>query len=421
MQCPKCNGERRRGATYCGECGRRLGAELDVHAGPSSFADGRYMIERRLGEGAHKVVYLARDCRLSRAVALAWFRTEGMDRAARETLEREVGAIARLGEHPNIASIYDLGEEGGRPYLVREYVDGGSVTDVMAAADGGRIDVERAVEIAAGVARALEHAHDHGVLHRDIKPANIWLDASGMVKLGDFGLAGFADHVSLSRSETVLGTVYYVAPEQARGEALDARADLYALGATLYEMLTGRPPFLGDSALAVVSQHLHAEAVAPSWLAPGVPETLDTLLLSLLAKTPQRRPPSAAALRRMLEKLPTTLPATIEAGAPMRNPLDRLASGSFIGRRRELDRLKHALDEAGRGRTRMLLVTGEPGIGKSRIVQELATFAALRGVRVLDGRCHESGGAPAYWPWTQILRRYEEQTGAAATAEDFGH
>ena len=234
----------------------------------ASFASGRYAVQRPLGEGSKKRVYLAHDTRLDRDVALAVIRMEGLDEAARARVRRETQSMARLGDHPHIVTVHDIGEEDGRPYIVSQLMAGGDVAALLGAAPEHRLPVERALAIAEQVCAALEHAHGHGIVHRDVKPSNVWLTRDGTAKLGDFGLAASLDRTRITMPGTLLGTAAYLPPEQALGRAADARSDLYALGAMLYEMLTGRPPFLGDDAVAVVSQHLSVPPVAPSWHNP---------------------------------------------------------------------------------------------------------------------------------------------------------
>jgi class 3 adenylate cyclase len=196
-------------------------------------------------------------------------------------------------------------------------------------------------------------------------------------------------------------------PEQALSGEAGARSDLYALGALLYEMVTGRPPFLGDDVVAVISQHINTAPVAPSWHNPEIPRALEGLILRSLAKDPSQRPESAAAVREELARAASVgaevVPAEERAAA---NPLDRLAAGVFVGRDQELGHLRSAFDDSLSGRGRILMLVGEPGIGKTRTAEELATYARLRGAQVLWGRCYEGEGAPAYWPWVQIIRAY---------------
>ena len=225
----------------------------------------------------------------------------------------------------------------GVPFIVSEYVGGGDLAGLLDDCEGRRLEVERAIAIAIDVCRALEHAHARGIVHRDLKPANVWLGDDGTARLGDFGLAT-TDRRSRAAVEGMLvGTVAYLPPEQALGRSSDARSDLYSLGAMLYELLTGEPPFPGEDAVAIIGQHLNAEPVAPSRHRPEIPPALDRLILELLAKAPDDRPQSAAEARRALEASPTLLPSAPAARREPENPLEGLAGGVFVGRERELD------------------------------------------------------------------------------------
>ena len=388
---------------------------------PPSFGSGRYQVQRLLGEGGRKRVYLARDLLLDRDVAVALLKLDGLDEIARTRLQREAQAMGRLGTHPHLVTVFDVGEEAGRPYLVSEYMAGGALDAVLRAAPNQSLPVGDVLRLADQICRGLAHAHAGGVLHRDLKPANVWLAADGTAKLGDFGLALVRDRSRLTVEGMMLGTVAYLAPEHALGREVDARADLYALGVVLYELLTGVLPFEGGDAVAVVTQHLHAAAVAPSWHAPAVPAALDALVLRLLAKTPDARPPSADVVRNAVAAI-----AAMSAAAPrpvttaVPDPVGRLAGGAFVGRSREMDVLRTSLEEAVSGQGRLVLLGGEPGIGKTRTAQELATYARLRGLSVLWGRCHEGEGAPAYWPWVQVLRAHARERDPATLLADLG-
>jgi tetratricopeptide (TPR) repeat protein len=196
-------------------------------------------------------------------------------------------------------------------------------------------------------------------------------------------------------------------PEQALGSEVTPKADLYSLGAMLYEMVTGRPPFLGDDPVAIIGQHINTPPVAPTWHNGQCPRPLEALILRLLAKDPAERPQAAADVLAALEAIDTT-----DVGAPLAAPsdqahaLDSLAGGVFVGRQREMGELKAALEDSLSGRGRLLTLVGEPGIGKTRTAQELATYAGLRQCQVLWGRCYEGAGAPPYWPWVQAIRSY---------------
>jgi tetratricopeptide (TPR) repeat protein len=430
MRCPSCAHESRPGAKFCDACGAVLSREyrLPLRAEePVAVGGGRYRVERFLGEGAHKQVYLARDMTLDREVALALIRAAelGADRA--ERVRREAQAMGRLASHPHIVTVYDAGEERGSPYIVEEYVSGGTVADLLAQTPGRPLPIERAVRIAADVCAALAHAHGHGIVHRDLKPANVWLDPSGAAKLGDFGLVaalrytGGATVARLTEEGGVIGTLAYIAPEQALGRAADPRGDLYSLGVMLYELVTGRVPFAADNALAIISQHLRTPPVAPAWHNAEVPKVLDALIVRLLAKDPRDRPQDAGEVTASLEALkraPTARrPGTAERAA---NPLDRLAGGVHVGREREVEELCTAADLAFAGRGQLVLVSGDAGIGKTRLAEELATYAHLRDALVLWGRCYEGEGAPPYWPWVQIVRAYAVDHDPAVLAAAMG-
>src|SRR5581483_1765386 len=190
MPCPSCGTLNPRGARFCAECGQPLETTLE-RPGPGpqpsteSFGGGRYRIVRFLGEGGRKRVYLAEDTQLHREVAIGTFKAEGVDDTALARARREAEAMARLSDHPNIVPIYDIGEESGALYLVSQYMAGGDLQTLLAQAEGRRLAVDEAVRIGIEVARALEHAHENGVIHRDVKPGNVWLGPDGTAKLGD--------------------------------------------------------------------------------------------------------------------------------------------------------------------------------------------------------------------------------------------
>src|SRR6185503_18461108 len=260
------------------------GTQSDSWSMPASFASGRYIVRRPLGQGGQKKVYLARDERLDRDVVIALLKTEDLSADSVPRLIREAQSMARLGSHPNIVTVYDIGDEGGRPFIVSQYVDAGSVADLLTNAEKHRLSSDQAIRIATQICQALTHCHRQGIIHRDLKPGNVWLTQDGTVKLGDFGLAVSADFSRITLEGALVGTVVYMAPEQMMGHQAEARSDLYSLGVLLYEAVTGRPPFLGDQFVAIISQHINSPPVAPSWHNPEVPQALENLILRLLAK-----------------------------------------------------------------------------------------------------------------------------------------
>ena len=386
-------------------------APQEPRAEPTSFAAGRYQIKELLGEGGRKRVYAAHDGVLDRDVALAVIKTEGLDEASRVRITREAQAMGRLGDHPNILQIHDLADENGQPYIVLPLTPGGDVEALIDQAPEHRVPIERAVNIATDVCRGLEHAHSMGIVHRDLKPGNVWLAGDGSARIGDFGLAVAADLSRLTQEGVMVGTPLYMPPEQALGSEVTPQADLYSLGAMLYEMVTGRPPFVGDTLEAVIGQHINTSPVAPTWHNPSCPRPLEALIVRLLAKDPSGRPQSAADVLTALEGIDVSAADVGAAGGPPSasedtNVLDSLAGGVFVGRQREMGELKASLEEALSGRGRMVTLVGEPGIGKTRTALELETYAGLRGVQTLWGRCYEDVGAPPYWPWVQAIRSY---------------
>jgi class 3 adenylate cyclase len=267
---------------------------------------------RVLGEGSSKTVMLAHDNKIDRDVAFALIKTAGLDASGRERVSREARAMGKLGDNPYVVSIYDVGEERGQPYIVSQYMAGGSVDDLLRRSPNHRLAAADAMRIACDVCRALDHAHSSGIIHRDLKPANVWLTADGTTKLGDFGLAIASDRSRLTAAGMIVGTAAYMPPEQALGQPLDARSDLYSLGAMFYEMVTGEPPFRGADLLSVIAQHINAQPQAPSKKVLGIGPDLDALILKLLAKNPDDRPRDAAAVRNLLEAMMVPAATTID-------------------------------------------------------------------------------------------------------------
>jgi hypothetical protein len=384
---------------------------------PQSFAGGRYEVKRFLGEGGKKRVYLAHDTKLDRDVALALIKTDGLDQEGLARIRREAQAMGRLGDHPHIVSVHDIGEENDHPYIVTQFMPGGDVEGLIAQATDHRIPLSQAMRIADQVCRALEYAHGRGIVHRDLKPGNVWLSDEGTAKLGDFGLALALDRSRLTQAGMMVGTVRYMPPEQATGGEVTARSDLYALGAMLYELATGRPPFVGDESVAIITQHLNTPPVAPSWHVPDIPPALETLILRLLEKDPAKRPASAREAREMLAGIDpssqmgekagaTPSPLRGEGGGEGRGP-SPLYRRTFVGREAELRQAQTAFDQAGSGGGSLLMVVGEPGIGKTALCEQLATYVAVRGGRTLVGHCYEEGSLSLpYLAFVEAMRTY---------------
>ncbi|HEY4712590.1 MAG TPA: serine/threonine-protein kinase, partial [Dehalococcoidia bacterium] len=290
--CSYCQHANPRGARFCEECANPLGESAPIQQStkspspsstpssplPTSFANGRYTVKKFLGEGGKKKVYLAHDTVLDRDVAFALIKTEKLDEAARTRIKREAQAMGKLGDHPNIVSIYEMSDEHGQPYIVLPLMAGGDVDGLIEKAPDHRLPLDKALEIAEAVCRGLEFAHAKGIIHRDLKPGNVWLTAGGVAQIGDFGLAVAIDRSRLTHDGMMVGTVSYMPPEQAMGGKVTSKADLYSLGAMLYEMVTGRPPFVGDDSVAIIGQHIQTPPVSPTWHRADLPPAREGVL-----------------------------------------------------------------------------------------------------------------------------------------------
>ena len=292
----------------------------DTPAGPTVFND-RYELHRKLARGGMADVYLARDVLLDRPVAVkVLFAEHARDASFVERFRREAQAAANLNQ-PNIVAVYDWGQQYGTYFIVMEYVEGRPLSEIIRTE--GPLHPNRAAEITADVAAALGFAHRNGVVHRDVKPGNILITPSGQVKVADFGIAQAATTgdaaVNLTQAGSVMGTATYFSPEQAQGHAVDPRSDLYSLGCVLYEMLTSRAPFSGDSPVAVAYKHVQEQPVPLSLINPMVPPALEAIDLKLLEKDPAQRYASAedlrSDLRRFLEGQPVLAAGAIGGAA----------------------------------------------------------------------------------------------------------
>ncbi|WP_067071559.1 Stk1 family PASTA domain-containing Ser/Thr kinase [Carbonactinospora thermoautotrophica] len=266
----------------------------------------RYELGALLGRGGMAEVHLGRDTRLGRTVAVKTLRADlARDPTFQARFRREAQSAASLN-HPAIVAVYDTGEDkidgNAVPYIVMEYVDGSTLRELLNS--GHKLLPERALEITAGILQALSYSHRHGIVHRDIKPANVMLTNSGQVKVMDFGIArAMADSAAtMTQTAAVIGTAQYLSPEQAKGEPVDARSDLYSTGCLLYELLTGRPPFIGDSPVSIAYQHVREDPVPPSTFNPEVTPEIDAIVLKSLAKNPDNRYQSADEMRADIER-----------------------------------------------------------------------------------------------------------------------
>ncbi|TCI55876.1 Stk1 family PASTA domain-containing Ser/Thr kinase [Exiguobacterium sp. SH1S21] len=255
----------------------------------------RYRIEQQIGSGGMANVYRAHDEILNRTVAIKVLRSEfSHNEQFIRRFEREAHAATSLN-HPNIVAIYDVGDEQDIYYIVMEHVDGMTLKQYL---QEEYISIEEALRIMGQICDAIDHAHAHRIIHRDIKPQNMMIDQNGNVKVTDFGIAVAMSNATLTHTMSVLGSVHYFSPEQARGKFADEKSDIYSLGAVLYELVTGRVPFIGETPVAVALQHLQDDPIRPLDLNPKIPQALENCIMQALAKSPGARHASVAAFKK---------------------------------------------------------------------------------------------------------------------------
>lgn len=359
-----------------------------------SLIHDRYRLDELIGQGGNGVVYRALDTLLHRDVAVKFLQHSEKGSESHLRLLREAQAAAGLN-HPNIVSIYDAGVWENDPFIIMELITGETLSP-----SSPRTSVE-VIAIARQICASLDHAHSNGVVHRDLKPDNILVASDGTVKLMDFGLARTSIASRLTVEGAIVGTVHYMAPEQALGLELDGRADLYSLGVLLYELVASRLPFSGDNPLAVITQHIHSPITPPRAFNESIPAALEDLILRLLNKQPADRPQSAREVLKALETIENPAPGTSDFQEI--TLLDRIVRGQLVGREREFTEAKSRWQEVISGKGGVLLISGEPGIGKTRFARELTTLANLSGGKSLLGECYPEGGTP-YAPLAQIIR-----------------
>jgi non-specific serine/threonine protein kinase len=331
----------------------------------------RYRLDAELGHGGMGAVYKGHDQELERDVAIKVLNQALFGKKERDQLIHEAKVIARL-KHPNIVSVHDVGEYENSPFFVMEFIEGGSLRDIQPS------DLDEIIHICIQICKGLEHAHENGIIHRDLKPENVLLEKDGRVKLVDFGIAR-SDVTRFTSAGNITGTVNYLAPEIAKGEDVDGRADLYSLGVMLYELTTGQLPLTADSLVAVISKHLFEEPVPPNETNPDLPLNINDLILSLMSKDPDERPHSARELLQILEASEFGLiyekTAEITSRTPTTDasPSHNLTAqpSTFIGREEELTQIGELLADTN---CRLVTLVGIGGIGKTR----LATQSAIK-------------------------------------------
>ena len=396
-------------------------------AGMADTPPPRYRLLESLGKGGMGEVFLADDTQLGRKVAIK-FLAEALeaDETARERLHREARSAAAL-DHPYICKIHELVVIGGRRGIVMEHVTGETLQARLRRAP---LSPKEALEIAGEVAEALDEAHQHRVVHRDLKPSNVMLTTQGHVKVMDFGLAKQVRVETPSDEQSTgsltdpgvrVGTPGYMAPEQLLGGQVDERSDLFAFGIVLYELLAGVHPFTRASPSGTMKAILQETPAPIAQYATDAPESARVTLDRLLAKEPHQRYQSFGDLRTDLGQLrrdasgltpaPQTAPAAVTAST---------GRTALVGRESELAQARQLLDQAVGGQGGVLLLGGEPGVGKTRLAEEVLAEARRRGCLALTGRCYETEGTPPFIPWVEIVERSARIVPPAALREALG-
>ena len=378
---------------------------------PAGTLVGPYHVVSQLGAGGMGEVYRARDPRLSREVALKVIRrilSVGPD-AKDDTLDRLLreAVLASALNHPNIVTIYETGVVDSDRYIAMELIEGATLRQV--AAQG--LPVGRAIGVARQISEALAVAHAAGIIHRDIKPDNVMVRPDGYVKLLDFGLARVQPELvaagatnSATEAGLLLGTIAYMAPEQARGEMITQEADVFALGVMLYELVTGRHPFIAASQLGTLHALMWESPEPPSFVNPELPRAIDQLIVEMLQKDPRLRPGASEVMYRLNLAHDSTIAVALSA-VTVTQPR-RGATREIVGRDRELDALQHEYDRAQRGQGRLVLISAEAGMGKTTLVDAFLKQLDEQHepVRAGRGRCSERlAGAEAYLPVLEAL------------------
>jgi len=359
-----------------------------------NLLQNRYRLISEIDSGGMGTIYRAHDQLLDRDVALKLLTNPSLGEEGRTKLLREAQAAAKLN-HPNIVSVYDAGIHEENTFIVMELVEGASVH--LKPPKG----IDEIIHLTQQVCSALEHAHSHNIVHRDLKPENVLIAQDGTAKLMDFGLArSIASR--LTSEGSIQGTVFFMAPEQALGQPTDHRTDFYSLGVMLYELVSGQLPFKSDDPLQVISQHIYAPVVPPSFHNAHIPCDLEELILRLLSKSSEDRPQNATQILDMLRVIDLDK-VDLEPEAAI-SPIERIVRGRIVGRDSELQEAAWIWRKAAAGEGQVLLISGEPGIGKTRFIQELRTLVEVEGGRVLVGECYTEGSAPCS-PIAQILRQ----------------
>jgi predicted ATPase len=424
-KCPECHFENPEDTFYCGKCAHPLPSSKEISASRTktiqtpiqglttgSLFAGRYQVLEELGRGGMGKVYKALDKEIQEEVALKLLNPEiAGDEKTIERFRNELKYARRI-THRHVCRMHDINRENETYFITMEYVPGEDLKTVIKRT--GQLPENEAVPIAGQVCEGLMEAHRLGVVHRDLKPQNIMILKDGQVRIMDFGIARSLAARGVTEAGLIIGTPDYMSPEQVEGREADARSDIYALGATLYEMVTGRVPFEGDTALIIAMKQKAETPLSPKEINPRISEELTAVILKCLEKDPEKRYQTAGELLAELSCLKEGLPTAAAALKP-RIPAFliegaeevRLKRPVFVACSQEIEKLGRALEAALSNKGRVMFVTGEAGSGKTALVQEFArrvqeTYPELI---VASGKCNAHAGiGDPYLPFIEILR-----------------
>src|SRR5262249_1277672 len=367
----------------------------------------RYSIKSELGRGGMGVVYRASDPLLNRDVAIKLIPPTLLNPGTEQRFQREAQLVAQM-DHPAVVPIFDFGKHEGSLFFVMPVVEG---TNLRWFHRDGSLTLGEVIDIGIQVAEALEYSHSRGVSHRDIKPENIMVvreDSRLRVRIMDFGLARGVAESRITKTGTITGTLSYMSPEQVAAGGVDRRSDIYSLGTVLYECLTGEPPFSGELQ-SVLYRIVHEIPQSPRALGAEINEDLEAVTLACIAKDPAKRPQRASEVTDSLRRCLTTLhQRDVGKSVVMTKTmmLPRVALSPFIGREKELTELQKRLNAAISGECQFVVVSGEPGVGKTRLLDEIENLARARKLLVLHGRSIEQDGAFPYQGFCEAIQEY---------------